>query len=106
VLFDLVFFRAMDDAHILTQQSDAAAFRDHRDVTGRAFLQIVQHVLLGEGSAGFIVLHVIFSENSREFSGVGGDQGPVSVFEEFQDLLLVGFQPPASFLGRFSLPSS
>jgi hypothetical protein len=51
-------------------------------------------------------LHVIFSENSREFSGVGGDQGPVSVFEEFQDLLLVGFQPPASFLGRFSLPSS
>ena len=81
----------MDDRYLCTQQPDAASRGSHREIADCAGLEVADHVLFGVGLAKFIVLNVVVGEDAREFGEVGGDQGAVAVFEEFQDLLLVGY---------------
>jgi hypothetical protein len=69
-----------------------------RGVTDRAGLEIVDYVLLGEGLAGFVVLHIVIGEDARKFGEVGSHEGAVAVCEELEDLLFVVRQMPAARL--------
>ena len=72
-----------------------AAGGNNRGVTDCAGLEIVDDVLLGEGPAGFVVLHVVIGEDARKFGEVGRHEGAVAVSEQLEDLLFVVRQMPA-----------
>src|SRR5882672_6936649 len=81
-LLDFIVLRAVDDSHVVAQQTNSTARRDHRDIADRSRPKIVDHIWFGEGFAGLVVLDVVIREYARQFREVGGDQGAVAVFEE------------------------
>src|SRR5260370_41457535 len=52
----------MDDANIVVQQPDAATDGDDSNIADRPGLKIVDHVLLGKGLAGLVVLDVVVAK--------------------------------------------
>ena len=72
-MLDYVVFRSVDDGYIVGEQADAAGGGKHRNVADCAGGEVVDHILLGEGVAGFVDLDVVVGVDALEFGGVGGD---------------------------------
>jgi len=71
------------------EDMDLAPCGNNRWITDRSRPKIVQHVLLCESLACFVVLHVVVGKDPRQHVEIGTHQCLVSGFVQRQNLLFV-----------------
>ncbi len=73
----------------VAKYANLAPGRNNRRITNRPRPKVVQHILLGESLACFVVLHVVVGKDLRQHGEIGAHQRLVSGFMQRQDLLFV-----------------